>query len=197
MASTGRVHKDQVDVWTSPVSLKQDFKTFLVSQGFVVEVQESFLQLSNLWPKSCFVQLDYEVAPKLSEFSKNFLVAATKLSPRSLLLFCLLQSLIIEEKVEMDRQKDRTVFNQVLFSCFGTHQRSCDHSQFNLECLFQNLRHDVVVVDHFFIGRGTEHPLFPMVTTIPKRVALKGLTSQVWTVQVPRWRGKLHQGKLS
>ena len=74
-----QVHKVSVNVTNvSEVSLKQDFKTFFVSQEFVVEVQEKSLFFScQIFDKSCFVQLDTS-RTKFSQFSKNFLVSSDK-----------------------------------------------------------------------------------------------------------------------
>ena len=74
-----QVYKVIVDITNiTKVSLDQDFKTFLVSQEFVVEVQEeSFFFSCQIFNKSWLIELNTS-RTKLSQFCEDFLVSCHK-----------------------------------------------------------------------------------------------------------------------
>ncbi len=72
-------HKVSINVTNvSEVSLKQDFKTFFVSQKLVVEVQEeSFFFSCQIFNKGWLIELNTS-SSKLCQFCKDFLVSCHK-----------------------------------------------------------------------------------------------------------------------
>ena len=173
-----QVHKIVVDITNiTKVSLNQDFKTFFISQEFVVEIQEeSFFFSCQIFNKGWLIELNTS-RTKLSQFCEDFLVSSSQAVDEVFSFYTIFKIRQLKES-EWSNHNWACVKSQ--FFSFLVLIKNLVTSKFNFCCFFK-FRNDVMVVSvkPFFHRKGTYIPFFTLVTTRQSKVTFKICQIQV------------------
>ena len=160
------------------VSLNQDLKAFLVSQYFIVQIQEEcFFVSSQIFNKCWFIKLDTS-STKFSQFCKDILVGSNKAIDE---VFCFHTIFEIRQLKESEWSNHNWASIQTQVFGFLVLIKNLVTSQFYCCCFFK-FWNDVMVVgvEPFLHWKSTHIPLFTLVTTCQSKVLFQFSQIQVF-----------------